>query len=76
MGSDRAKETGNHFGDVFYNKLSMVKHCKTPEELPFLIKECLRNFKHNEEELINFLSAILEESVNIDFLDLWLKKEI
>lgn len=62
------------FGDVFYNKLSMVKHCKTPEELPFLIKKHLQNFKHDEEELINFLSAILEESVNIDFLDLWLEE--
>lgn len=62
------------FGDVFYNKISMVKHCKIPEELPFLVKEQLKNFKYNEEELINFLSAILEESVNIDFLDLWLEE--
>jgi len=60
------------FGDVFYNKLSMVKNCKTPEKLPFLIKEQLENFEYVEEELVNFLSAILEESVNVDFLDLWL----
>ncbi|KKR81648.1 MAG: hypothetical protein UU28_C0023G0002 [Parcubacteria group bacterium GW2011_GWD2_40_9] len=60
------------FGDVFYNKLSIIKNCKTPERLPYLIKEQLETFKHNEEELVNFLSAILEESVNVDFLDLWL----
>ena len=62
------------FGDVFYNKLSMVKSCKKPEELPFLVKEQLENFKHNNQELTDFLSAILEDSVNIDFLDLWLSE--
>lgn len=59
------------FGNIFYNKLSQIKHCKTLEELPYLVKEQLNNFKHNEEELVNFLSAIMEDSIKIDYIDLW-----
>lgn len=62
------------FGDVFYNKLSMVKECKSMENLPFLIKGQLENFNYNEEELINFLGCILEDSVDVNLEYLWHKE--
>lgn len=59
------------FGDVFYNKLSMVKRCRNIEELPFIVKDQLENFKHNEFELENFIGALMEESVPVDLLRIW-----
>lgn len=61
------------FGEIFYNALSMVKRCYSFEELPHIIKEQLENFQHNEEELINFISAIIEDSVHADIYTLWEK---
>jgi len=59
------------FGDVFYNSLPQVKHCRTIEDLPNMVKDCLENFHHNEDQLINFISALLAESVTTDIQDLW-----
>lgn len=59
------------FGHVFYNTLSGVKNCRTPEELPYLVKDQLENFNYNEKELIAFLAAIFEESVELDLLHAW-----
>lgn len=59
------------FGDVFYNDLSFVKRCRSFEDLPYLIKEQLEHFEHNEKELVNYLSALFEESTEVDYLDLW-----
>jgi len=53
------------FGEVFYNALSMVKKCTELERLPYLVKEQLENFRHNEEELENFIGTILEESAPV-----------
>ncbi|MEK9170191.1 MAG: hypothetical protein AAB674_00910, partial [Patescibacteria group bacterium] len=61
------------FGEIFYNALSVVKKCRSFEELPYIIKKQLENFQHNEEELINFISAILEDSVHADIYTLWEK---
>ncbi len=63
------------FGDVFFNKLSIVKNCRSFEDLPYLIKNQLENFRHNEEELINYIGAILEDSINADIIDLWQKED-
>lgn len=63
------------FGEVFYNTLSMVKRCHSFEELPNIIKNQLENFKHNEDELINFISAILEDSVRANIFNLWWGEE-
>lgn len=54
------------FADVWFNKLSMVKRSKNIEDLPYLVKEQLENFRHNDKELINFIGAILEDSINAD----------
>jgi hypothetical protein len=59
------------FGDQFYNCLSMIKKSTEPEKLPYLVKEQLENFRYNEEELLNFLAAILEDSASLDLFQLW-----
>jgi len=61
------------FGEIFYNALSMVKRCHSFEELPYAVRDRLENFKHNEEELVNFISAMLEDSVHVDIYTLWEK---
>lgn len=59
------------FGDVFYNALSMTKKCADIEQLPYLIKEQLEKHCHNEQELENFIGAILEESGLVGLNEIW-----
>lgn len=59
------------FGDVYFNKLSMVKKCTEVEKLPELVKFQLEQFSYNEKEMVNYLSAIFEESVPVDYRRLW-----
>jgi hypothetical protein len=59
------------FGDVFYNRLPMVKKCIAIERLPYLVKEQLENYKYDETALINFLTAIYHESVDVDLIQIW-----
>lgn len=60
------------FGRVFYNRLSMVKLCRTIDELPFLVQEQLKSDPAQAEpELENFIGAILEESVPAGLRDMW-----
>jgi len=59
------------FGNVFYNAISTVKRCREIEKLPYLVKEQLESFKHNEEELLAFMAAIFEDSVDVDLPYLW-----
>lgn len=59
------------FGDQFYVALSMVKKCTALERLPFLVKERLENYRFDEQELIAYLAAIFEDSVDIDLTQLW-----
>ncbi len=59
------------FGNVFYNIFSSVKRCQNIEELSSLIQDCLDNFKYNEEEIINYLSAVFEESIELDLINIW-----
>ncbi len=59
------------FSDVFYSRLPMVKKCVAIEQLPFIVKGQLENFKHNEDSLVNFLTAIHSESVDVDLIQLW-----
>ena len=53
----------------------MVKRCRNFDDLPYLVKEQLEHFRHNEEELVNFIGAILEESVDVDIITLWEKAD-
>jgi len=59
------------FCDVFYSRLPMVKKCIAIEQLPYLVKEQLENFNHDEKSLINFLTAIWQESVDVNFVQIW-----
>jgi len=59
------------FSDAFYSQLPMVKRCAVIERLPYLVKEQLENFKHDETALINFLTAIYHESVDVDLIQIW-----
>lgn len=58
-------------GEIWFNCLSFIKYCPTMENLPYAVKEQLENFRYDENELLEFVAAILEESVNIDYLHLW-----
>lgn len=56
------------FGNIFYNKLSWVQKCEDPEKLPDLVQKAL-NFevRPDDQELLDFLEAIMEDSVPFDF---------
>lgn len=64
------------FSHTYYNPMSFVKHCKDLNTLPSLVKEALENHQHNEEEFVNFASAMLEDSFKIDFNKLVTEKDI
>jgi len=60
------------FGDIFYNKIPGVKNCRTMEQLPWLVKEQIENFNYNEETLVAYICAVLDDAAqNIDLLQLW-----
>ncbi len=42
------------------------------EKLPSLIKDSLHHFNYNEKELVDYLSALFEESVDIDLYKIWI----
>lgn len=54
------------FGEPVYSKLSMVEKVNDIEKLPFLVKKMLDDHKHNEEELIAYVSALFELSFPLD----------
>lgn len=59
------------FGDVFYGQLSTVKVCRDITRLPFLVQEQLDNFVYQEDELLDFISGLLWESVVLDIVQIW-----
>ena len=59
------------FGDVYFNDVPGVKRCKGFEELPYLVQEQLHDWKHSEAQVVNFVSALLEDSVDFNYMDLW-----
>lgn len=63
------------FGEVFYNKISSVRQCRTIEDLPYLVKAQLENFKYNEVEVLNYISAMFADGIDIPLITLW-EKEI
>jgi hypothetical protein len=63
------------FGDVYYNDIPGVRHCRGYAELPYLIKTQLEGWRHDEEALLNYLSALLEGSIPVDYINLWTKAE-
>lgn len=59
------------FGHVFYNDIPGVEYCTALEELPYLIRKQLDEWRHDESTLINYVSALMEESVDVDYTQLW-----
>lgn len=60
------------FGDVFYNLLPMAEKCENINDLPRLIKKQLENFHYDEAALINLITSIYKESVDLDLIKLWM----
>jgi len=59
------------FGDVFFNKLPGVQKCEAITDLPNIIKERLAMNNHDEQLLINYITALYHESVTVDMIDIW-----
>lgn len=59
------------FGDVYYNDIPGVKRCRGFEDLPALVKGQLEEWRHDEETLAAYVSALLEDSVEVDFSAMW-----
>lgn len=59
------------FGEVFYSQLSTIKVCNNITKLPFIINDQLENFTYNENELVDFLSGLFMESVELDLTQIW-----
>ncbi len=59
------------FGSRFYNALSMIEKCANIEELPSLVKKQIEEWWYDEEELLQFIAAILEDSASLSFIHLW-----
>ena len=49
----------------------MVKKCTEIERLPYLVKEQMEQFHYDEEEILHFIAAILEDSASLNFIELW-----
>lgn len=60
------------FGDVFYNDIPGVKRSTDYDQLPFLVKEQLNSWEHNEQSVVDYVSSLLEDSIPVDYIDLWL----
>ena len=59
------------FGNVFFNVLPMIKKCVAIEDLPNLIQEQLKNFRYDENALLNLITAIHKESAELDLVQIW-----
>jgi hypothetical protein len=58
------------FGLVNYNVMPQIYKCRTPDELPIMVKRALESHKHSEEELADFMSALFEDSFKVDLTKL------
>lgn len=55
------------FGRPFYNKLDMVKKVGSMHSLPKLIRDALENHKHDEEQLVRFLTIYFEGTFSANY---------
>jgi hypothetical protein len=60
------------FGHQFYNELSAVSYCGCMEDLPALMKEKLETHRHDEEELLAYMTALFEDSAELNLHHLWM----
>ena len=59
------------FGEVFFNDVPGVERCRSYEDLAFQVQKQLNSWRYNEQVLIDYISALLEDSVVVDFSALW-----
>ncbi len=59
------------FGDVFFNKLPGVRKCEVVSCLPQLVSEQLTKPAHNDEALLQYLTAIYKDSVDVNLATIW-----
>lgn len=59
------------FGPMYYSNLSRVRFCPDITQLPYVVKEQLESYQHNESELIRFIAACSEESVELELVQMW-----
>ena len=58
-----------HFGNIPFSIISdrMIRHIKQPDNLGWIINELLESHYHEEEALIAYLAAVMQNSVAVDF---------
>jgi len=61
------------FGHVFYNAMDSVRKCKNITDLPYMVKNAMGGHKHDERELVDFVSAIIENSFGAGLNVFWSK---
>ena len=59
------------FGKVFYNEISFVHKITDLTKLADLFQNIFSQDLHNEDELIDFISAIIDTSTSLDLFKLW-----
>lgn len=59
------------FGNTYYNDIPGVEHCDSFEQLPYQIKKQLEEWKNDDEVLIRYIAALLEDSVEVNFQGMW-----
>jgi hypothetical protein len=63
-------------GRVFYNSLENVRKAESVNSLPELIKDTMTNYKHDEEQLMRFVTAILEGSFSMRYAELRYEEDL
>ena len=59
------------FGESFFNPLSAVAYCTSLHDLPNIVKRQLELFNYNEQEITDFLTALIEDMAPVDMVHLW-----
>ena len=63
-------------GRTAYNFLpnSMIRYAENPERLGYEIQDLLENYEYNEAALLSYISAVMNNSVSIDFYSRLLRR--
>lgn len=64
------------FGHTEYSALPdhMVRFCANPLDLPSFIQNHLQNYRYDEQACLNYIAALIQGSVRMDYYSLMLKK--
>ncbi|MEK7208092.1 MAG: hypothetical protein AAB699_00910 [Patescibacteria group bacterium] len=59
------------FGPMYYSRLLGVKVCSDINQLPYLVKTQLEEFRSDETELVTLIAALMEESIDLELVQMW-----